>query len=328
MKNIFITGADGFIGSHLTELLTKKGYNITALSYYNSFQTNGWLDYIDKYVLKNINIINGDIRDENFIYYNTKNIDTIFNLAALIGIPYSYTAMNSYVSTNINGTQNLLNIFFKNKKLQKIILTSTSEVYGSALYTPINENHPLQPQSPYSASKISSDNLGLSYFNSFGFPITIVRPFNTFGPRQSARAVIPTIINQFTNSNIIKLGNVDTIREFNYVNDVVEAMFQISKSKKTIGNVTNICSGQGIKIRELVDIISKLMNKKYTIQSDKKRIRPRKSEVNKLIGCNKKFNSLFKNKRKYDLKKGLKETIDWFLNENKFLKYDSNKYYI
>ena len=236
--------------------------------------------------------------------------------------------MNSYVSTNINGTQNLLNIFFKNKKLQKLILTSTSEVYGSALYTPINEKHPLQPQSPYSASKISSDNLGLSYFNSFGFPITIVRPFNTFGPRQSARAVIPTIINQFTNGNIIKLGNVDTIREFNYVYDVVEAMFQISKSTKTIGNVTNICSGQGIKIRELVDIISKLMNKKYIIQSDKKRIRPKKSEVNKLIGCNKKFNSLFKNKKKYDLKKGLKETIDWFLNKNIFLKYDANKYYI
>lgn len=328
MKNILITGADGFIGSHLTELLTRKGYNITALSLYNSFQTNGWLDYIDEHVLKNINIISGDIRDENFIYYNTKNIDTIYNLAALIGIPYSYTAMNSYVSTNIYGTQNLLNLFFKSKKLNKLILTSTSEVYGSALYTPIDEKHPLQPQSPYSASKISSDNLGLSYYNSFGFPISIVRPFNTFGPRQSARAVIPTIINQFTNSNIIKLGNVDTIREFNYVNDVVEAIFQISKSKKTIGNVTNICSGRGIKIRELVDVISKLMNKKYTIQCDKKRIRPRKSEVNQLIGCNKKFNSLFKNKRKYDLKEGLKETINWFLNENKFLKYDSNKYYI
>ena len=269
MKNVFITGADGFIGSHLTELLTKKGYNVTALSYYNSFQTNGWLDYIDKYVLKNINIINGDIRDENFIYYNTKKIDTIFNLAALIGIPYSYTAMNSYVSTNINGTQNLLNIFLK-IKASKLILTSTSEVYGSALYTPINEKHPLQPQSPYSASKISSDNLGLSYFNSFGFPITIVRPFNTFGPRQSARAVIPTIINQLANGNIIKLGNVDTIREFNYVNDVVEAIFLISKSAKTIGNVTNICSGQGVKIRELVDIISKLMNKNILYKVTKK----------------------------------------------------------
>ena len=273
---ILVTGADGFIGSHLTEKLLGLGYKVKALSYYNSFNSVGWLSNINKINLKNLEIISGDIRDFNFLNHHTKAIDIVFHLASLIAIPYSYISPRSYIDTNIIGTHNILECSRINK-IKKIIHTSTSEVYGTAQYVPIDEKHPYVGQSPYSASKIAADQLAISYNTSFELPITIIRPFNTFGPRQSTRAVIPTIISQILkNSKEVFLGNQYTTRDFNYVSDVVEAFAKTINNKKINGKIINIGSGYEIKISDLADLISKIMGKKIKIKFDNKRTRPKK----------------------------------------------------
>ncbi len=315
-KKIFVTGADGFIGSHLVEKLIEENHNVTALCYYNSFNNYGWLDTIDKKKIKNAKIVLGDVRDENLIDKISKDSEIVYHLAALIGIPYSYTAVDSYIDTNIKGTKNILNSCLKNKKIEKIIITSTSEVYGSAISVPIKENHPLQAQSPYSASKIAADSLATSFQLSFGLPITIARPFNNYGPRQSARAVIPTIISQILNGRKkIELGNVSTKRDFVYVKDTVDALSLLKKKNKMIGEVVNICSGKEISIENLFKKIKKLLKSDARLVTKKNRIRPENSEVLRLLGNNKKMIKSFKWKAKYNLEDGLKKTIEWYSNE-------------
>lgn len=309
-KKVLITGADGFIGSHLTEMLVSYGYEVKALAQYNSFNNWGWLENIS--CKEDIEIVSGDIRDPFFCKSITKDVDAIFHLAALIAIPYSYEAPSSYVDTNIQGTLNICQAALENS-VQKIIHTSTSEVYGTAHYVPIDENHPLQPQSPYSASKIAADNMAMSYFNAFNLPLTIARPFNTYGPRQSARAVIPTIILQIANgAKEIKLGDLSPTRDFNYVIDTCHGFVSILESKKSLGEVINIGSNFEISIKDTLNLIKKLMNSDVIFEEDKDRIRPEKSEVFRLWCDNKKINELTGFKPKYDIEGGLKETIDWF----------------
>ena len=315
-KKIFVTGADGFIGSHLVEKLIDENHNVTAMCYYNSFNNYGWLDTIDKKKIKNAKIVLGDVRDENLINKISKDTEIFYHLAALIGIPYSYTAVDSYIDTNIKGTKNILRSCLNNKKIEKIIITSTSEVYGSAINVPINETHPLQAQSPYSASKIAADSLATSFQLSFGLPITIARPFNNYGPRQSARAVIPTIISQILNGRKkIELGNINTKRDFIYVKDTVDALSLLKKDNKMIGEVVNICSANEISIENLFNKIKKLLKSDAKLVTKKNRIRPRNSEVTRLLGDNKKMIKSFKWKAKYNLEDGLKETIEWYSNE-------------
>ena len=314
-KKILITGADGFIGSHLTEMLVSCGYEVKALAQYNSFNNWGWLENIS--CKEEIEIVTGDIRDPFFCKSVTKDVDAIFHLAALIAIPYSYEAPSSYVDTNIQGTLNICQAALENN-VEKIIHTSTSEVYGTAKYVPIDENHPLQPQSPYSASKIAADNMAMSYFNAFNLPLTIARPFNTYGPRQSARAVIPTIILQIINgAKEIKLGDLSPTRDFNYVIDTCRGFVSILESKKTLGEVINIGSNFEISIKDTLNLIKKLMNSDVIFVEDEERIRPKKSEVFRLWCDNKKINELTGFKSKFDIKDGLQETIDWFsISEN------------
>jgi NAD dependent epimerase/dehydratase len=322
---VLVTGADGFIGSHLVEqLLSKKKYKVIALSLYNSFNDIGWLKQVKKD--KNLKIIRGNIEDLNYCIKITNKIDIIFHLASLIAIPYSYQAPSSYINTNIIGTFNVMEAALKNK-VKKIIHVSTSEVYGTAIYSPIDENHPLQPQSPYSASKISADALVKSYINSFNLPAIIARPFNTYGPRQSARAVIPSIIIQMLNSKKnLNLGSLLPKRDFNYVSDTCEGMILLSSlGNKYNGEVFNIGSGKSISIGELYKLIQKsyFKNIKKKIISDKIRFRPKNSEVYLLKCDNKKILKLgFKNK--IDLKIGLKKTIDWFRVNDNLKNYDSS----
>jgi NAD dependent epimerase/dehydratase len=319
MKNILVTGADGFIGSHLVELLVHKGYNVKALSYYNSFNFWGWLEEID--CKDDIEIISGDIRDPFFCENIAKGVDTIFHLAALIAIPFSYTAPNSYVETNIQGTLNMLQAGLKNN-INKFIHTSTSEVYGTAQYVPIDEKHPLQPQSPYSASKIGADSIAMSFYNSFDMPITIARPFNTYGPRQSARAVIPTIITQIlSNQKVIKLGDVTPTRDFNYVEDTCEGFLAIANSSKSIGEVINIASNYEISIKDTLELIKQLTNWNGEFITDKQRLRPINSEVFRLYGDNSKLKSLTNFQPKYTIKDGLSKTIKWFEKKENLKKY-------
>jgi len=319
MKNILVTGADGFIGSHLVELLVHKGYNVKALSYYNSFNFWGWLEEID--CKDDIEIISGDIRDPFFCENIAKGVDTIFHLAALIAIPFSYTAPNSYVETNIQGTLNMLQAGLKNN-INKFIHTSTSEVYGTAQYVPIDEKHPLQPQSPYSASKIGADSIAMSFYNSFDMPITIARPFNTYGPRQSARAVIPTIITQIlSNQKVIKLGDVTPTRDFNYVEDTCEGFLAIANSSKSIGEVINIASNYEISIKDTLELIKQLTNWNGEFITDKQRLRPINSEVFRLYGDNSKLKSLTNFQPKYIIKDGLNKTIKWFEKKENLKKY-------
>ena len=309
-KTILITGADGFIGSHLTEMLLRKGHKVRALAFYNSFNNWGWLE--DVVQSENLEVISGDIRDPFFCTEITKNIDQIFHLAALIGIPYSYVAPDSYIDTNIKGTLNICNAARIND-VERIIHTSTSEVYGTAKYVPIDEDHPLQPQSPYSASKIAADNMAMSYFNAFNLPLTIARPFNTYGPRQSARAVIPTIILQIANgAKEIKLGDLSPTRDFNYVIDTCQAFISILESKNTLGEVINIGSNTEISIKDTLQVIKDLMSSEVVFVEDKDRLRPKKSEVFRLWCDNKKINKLTGFKPKYDIKQGLLKTIEWF----------------
>lgn len=311
MKKVLITGADGFIGSHLTEQLLGKGYDVKAFVYYNSFNTWGWLDTLPKEKLKQIEIFTGDVRDPNGVREAMKGTDGVFHLAALIAIPFSYHSPDSYVDTNIKGTLNVLQAA-RDLNLERVLITSTSEVYGTAQYVPIDENHPYQGQSPYSATKIGADRLAESFYRSFGLPVTIVRPFNTYGPRQSARAVIPTIISQLlSGKEKIKLGSLTPTRDFNYVKDTANGFYEIAISDQTIGEEINIATGQEISIGKLAEELIRQINPKAEIICEKERTRPEKSEVNRLLGCNEKIMRLTDWKPGYSFEQGLAETVEW-----------------
>lgn len=311
MKKVLITGADGFIGSHLTERLLEEGYDVKAFVFYNSFNNWGWLDSLPAEKLKNIEIFSGDIRDPNGVREAMKGIDWVFHLAALIAIPFSYHSPDSYVDTNIKGTLNILQAA-RDLATEKIMVTSTSEVYGTAQYVPIDEKHPFQGQSPYSATKIGADRLAESFYRSFGLPVSIVRPFNTYGPRQSARAVIPTIITQLlSGKQEIKLGSLTPTRDFNYVLDTANGFLAIAKSDKTIGEEINIATQQEISIGELAAEIINQINPSAKIICDEQRLRPVNSEVNRLLGANKKIKSLTDWEQQFSFSQGIQETIEW-----------------
>jgi NAD dependent epimerase/dehydratase len=325
-KKILVTGADGFIGSHLVEKLVDDGYDVKAFVYYNSFNSWGWLDSFPKEKLEKIEIFTGDIRDPNGVRTAVKGCDIIFHLAALIAIPYSYHSPDSYVDTNIKGTLNILQAA-KDYGVEKTIITSTSEVYGTGLYVPIDEKHPKQGQSPYSATKIGADALADSFYRSFNLPVTIVRPFNTYGPRQSARAVIPTIISQIlAGKKEIKLGALSPTRDLLFVKDTVEGFIEIAKSDKLLGEEVNIATNNTISIGDLAKLIIKLTDKKVKILSDDIRKRPGKSEVERLHGCNEKILAKTKWKQKYTLEQGLKETISWFSEAENLKMYKTDIY--
>lgn len=315
MKKVLVTGADGFIGSHLTESLLEQGYDVKAFTYYNSFNTWGWLDSFPKEKLDEIEIFSGDIRDPNGVREAMRGVDQVFHLAALIAIPFSYHSPDSYVDTNIKGTLNVLQAA-RDLETERVLVTSTSEVYGTAQYVPIDEKHPFQGQSPYSATKIGADRIAESFYRSFEMPITIVRPFNTYGPRQSARAVIPTIITQLlSGKEEIKLGSLTPTRDFNYVKDTAQGFIEISKSKKTIGEEINIATQNEISIGELAEELIRQINPKAKIICDEQRLRPEKSEVNRLLGSNEKIKRLTSWEPKYTFSEGLAETIE-FLRQN------------
>lgn len=319
---VLVTGADGFIGSHLTEALVRKGYDVKAFTYYNSFGTWGWLDSVPKEIKDNIEIFQGDIRDPNGVRTAVKGVDEIFHLAALIAIPFSYYSPDSYVDTNIKGTLNVLQAA-RDMDVSRVLITSTSEVYGTARYVPIDENHPFQGQSPYSATKIGADRLAESFNRSFGTPVSIVRPFNTYGPRQSARAVIPTIISQLlAGEKQIKLGALTPTRDFNYVKDTVEGFVAIAESPKTVGEEINIATQMEISIGELAREIIRQINPTAEIVCDEERLRPEKSEVNRLLGCNEKIKRLTGWMPKYTLQQGIEETISWMRENMKAYKTD------
>lgn len=311
MRKVLVTGADGFIGSHLVESLLEKGYEVKAFTYYNSFNTWGWLDTFSKEKLKEIEIFSGDIRDPSGVYEAMKGVEQVFHLAALIAIPFSYHSPDSYVDTNIKGTLNVLQAARK-LETEKIMITSTSEVYGTAQYVPIDEKHPFQGQSPYSATKIGADRLAESFCRSFAMPVTIVRPFNTYGPRQSARAVIPTIITQLlAGKEEISLGSLAPTRDFNFVKDTANGFIEIARSDKTIGEEINIATQREISIGDLAAEIIAQINPKARVVCDEKRLRPEKSEVNRLLGCNKKIMELTNWRPQYSFEEGIAETIAW-----------------
>ena len=311
MKKVLVTGADGFIGSHLTENLLKKGYDVKAFVYYNSFNNWGWLDTFPKEKLDQIEIFAGDIRDPNGVREAMKGVDEVFHLAALIAIPFSYHSPDSYVDTNIKGTLNVLQAA-RELDTSRILVTSTSEVYGTAQYVPIDEKHPFQGQSPYSATKIGADRLAESFYSSFNLPVSIVRPFNTFGPRQSARAVIPTIISQLlAGKDKIELGALTPTRDFNYVKDTAAGFIAIAESDKTIGEEINIATQREISIGDLAKEIIAQINSDAEIVCDEKRLRPEKSEVNRLLGDNTKIKALTNWKQQYTFEEGIAETIAW-----------------
>ena len=311
---VLVTGADGFIGSHLTEKLLEEGHKVKAFVHYNSFNNWGWLDTLQKTVLNEIEIFTGDIRDPNGVREASKGINNIYHLAALIAIPFSYHSPDSYIDTNIKGTLNVLQAA-KDLNVERILITSTSEVYGTAKYVPIDENHPYQGQSPYSATKIGADRLAESFYRSFNMPISIVRPFNTYGPRQSARAVIPTIITQLlAGKEEIHLGSLTPTRDFNYVKDTVNGFIEIAKSKNTIGEEVNIATQQEISIGKLAEELISQINKNAKIICDEQRLRPEKSEVNRLLGSNEKIKRLTNWKPNYTFEQGLAETIEFFRN--------------
>lgn len=325
-KRVLVTGADGFIGSHLVEKLISEECKVKAFVYYNSFNTWGWLDTLDSEKLGKIEVISGDIRDPFCVENAVKNVDIVFHLAALIAIPYSYHAPDSYVDTNIKGTLNILQAC-RNNNCEKVLVTSTSEVYGTAKYVPIDEKHPFQGQSPYSASKIGADRIAESFYRSFNLPVVIVRPFNTYGPRQSARAVIPTIITQLlSGEKQIKLGNLLPTRDFVYVQDTVAGFAEIAKSDKTIGEEINIATQNEITIGDLAKKLVNLINPDCKIITDDIRLRPDKSEVERLLGCNEKIKKLTQWKPKYTVDQGLTETIQWFGSGDNLKKYKSQIY--
>lgn len=321
-KKVLVTGSEGFIGSHLTERLVEMGAEVTALVQYNSFNNWGWIDTFDKSVKDNIKIVTGDIREYDGMKKIIKGQEVVFHLAALIAIPYSYLSPMAYVRTNVEGTTNILEAC-REYEVEKIVHTSTSEVYGTALYVPIDEKHPMQGQSPYSASKIGGDKIAESFYKSFGLPVATIRPFNTYGPRQSARAVIPTIISQILAGKMeIKLGSLTPTRDFNYVKDTAEAFIKIAESEKTIGEVINAGSNYEISIGDTVKKIINIIGKDVKIISDEERMRPENSEVNRLWAENKKIKELTEWMPQYTIDTGLKETIKWIENNIHYFKTD------
>lgn len=319
-KRVLVTGADGFIGSHLVQALLHQNAQVRALSYYNSFNHWGWLETIPE--RNEIEVISGDIRDANTCRRITKNIDIVFHLAALIAIPYSYLAPESYLQTNIMGTANLCQAALDHK-VERFLHTSTSEVYGTAKYIPMDENHPLQPQSPYSASKIGADSIALSYFSSFGLPLTIVRPFNTYGPRQSARAIIPSIIIQLhKGEQKIAIGNTTPTRDFTYISDTCESFIQLSLSNKAIGEVFNVGTGREIQIEDLALKIASMLHQEIELMKDPVRFRPDASEVNRLCCNSEKLKKLTSFTPQITLEEGLKRSIEWFSSHRNYYKPD------
>lgn len=318
-KKVLVTGADGFIGSHLVESLLEKGYQVRAFVYYNSFGKWGWLDTLPKEKLNGIEIFAGDIRDPNGVRAAMQGVGQVFHLAALIAIPFSYHSPDSYVDTNIKGTLNVLQAA-RDLGTDKVMVTSTSEVYGSAQYVPIDEKHPFQGQSPYSATKIGADRLAESFFRSFELPVAIVRPFNTYGPRQSARAVIPTIISQLlAGKEEIRLGSLSPTRDFNYVKDTAAGFIAIAESAQTVGQEINIATQHEISIGGLADVIISQINPKARVVCDGQRLRPEKSEVSRLLGSNAKIKRLTGWEPQYTFEQGIAETIEWIAhNMDKF----------
>ena len=314
MKKFLVTGADGFIGSHLTEELVKQGYQVRAFALYNSFNTWGWLDTLPNEIMDNVEVFTGDVRDPNGVKEAMKGCDAVFHLAALIAIPFSYHSPDTYVDTNIKGTLNVLQAA-RDLGTDRALVTSTSEVYGTAQYVPIDEKHPYQGQSPYSATKIGADRLAESFYRSFDLPVSIVRPFNTYGPRQSARAVIPTIITQLlAGKTEIKLGSLAPTRDFNFVKDTANGFIKIYESDKTIGEEINIATQHEISIGQLAEELIRQINPQATIVCDEERLRPEKSEVNRLLGSNEKILRLTDWKPQYTFEQGLAETIEFFKN--------------
>ena len=327
-KHVLVTGADGFIGSHLVETLMEEGCKVKAFVCYNSFSSWGCIDSLPKDKLKDIEIFSGDIRDPNGVETAMKDSEIVFHLAALIAIPFSYHSPDSYVDTNIKGTLNVLQASRK-LNIEKVLVTSTSEVYGTAKYVPIDEKHPFQGQSPYSATKIAADRLSESFYRSFDLPVAIVRPFNTYGPRQSARAVIPTIITQLLSGiNKIKLGQLTPTRDFNYVKDISKAFCEIARSDGVIGEEINVATGTEISIGDMANLLIAMINPEAEIVLESARVRPDKSEVNRLLGDNSKILSLTGWSPQYDLQAGLQETIDWFKQPQNLSRYKSWRYNI
>jgi NAD dependent epimerase/dehydratase len=325
-KKVLVTGADGFIGSHLVQRLIEEGCRVKAFVYYNSFNSWGWLDTIPPEQLQNIEVFCGDIRDPNGVRDAVRDVDVVCHLAALIAIPFSYHSPDSYIDTNVKGTINVLQAG-RDFDVKRIIVTSTSEVYGTARYTPIDENHPLQGQSPYSATKIAADKMTESFFRSFDLPVTIARPFNTYGPRQSARAILPTIITQLlAGEKKIKLGSLDPKRDLNYVSDTCDGFVEIVKSDKTLGEEINICSGKEVSMGELAGMLVNQINPDAEVVSDSQRIRPVKSEVERLIGNNEKIRKLTNWRPRYSLDSGLEETIAWFKQGENLRKHHTDLY--
>lgn len=323
MQKVLVTGADGFIGSHLTEMLLEQGYQVKALSYYNSFNYWGWLDGVKH---PNMEVITGDVRDPHFCKHITKDIDIIFHLAALIAIPYSYVAPDSYVNTNVKGTLNICQAA-KENGVKRVLVTSTSEVYGTAQYVPIDEKHPKQAQSPYSATKIGADAMAMSFYNAFELPVVIVRPFNTYGPRQSARAIIPTIISQIANGmKEIKLGDLTPTRDFNFVKDTCKGFIELSNCDEAIGQEVNVASNFEISMRDTLELIAKIMRSNVTFTEDAQRLRPKNSEVFRLWGDNAKIKRLTGFTPTYNIETGLRETIEWFSDKENLRKYKANIY--
>ena len=323
MKKVLVTGADGFIGSHLTELLLSEGYSVRALSQYNSFNNWGWLEGISHPELE---IVCGDVRDAAFCRHIAEGCSTIFHLAALIAIPYSYVAPESYVDTNIKGTLNICQAAL-DKGVGKVLVTSTSEVYGTALYVPIDEKHPRQPQSPYSATKIGADAIAKSFYNAFDLPVTIVRPFNTYGPRQSARAIIPTIITQIANGmREIHTGDLTPTRDFNFVEDTCRGFLSIARARNTAGEEINIATSREVSMQQTLETIARLMGADVRWVKDPERCRPSKSEVFRLLGSNDKIRTLTGWEPKVSLAEGLRRTIGWFTDPDNLKRYKSNIY--
>jgi NAD dependent epimerase/dehydratase len=324
MHRVLVTGADGFIGSHLVELLIENGFNVKAMSYYNSFNNWGWLEDIPPN--PNLMVVTGDIRDPYFVKQIMLDVEIVFHLAALISIPYSYHAPDSYIDTNIKGTMNVCQAAKEIGGI-RVMCTSTSEVYGTAQYVPIDEKHPKQPQSPYSATKIAADAIAMSFYHAFELPLTIIRPFNTYGPRQSARAIIPTIISQIADgSKKIKLGDLTPTRDFNYVKDTCSGFLAVSRSSDTIGKEINLASNTEISILDVLELIKQIMNSDVQIVSDEQRKRPPGSEVFRLRGDNALITSLTGWKPKYNIEEGIKQTIEWFLIRKNREKYKSGIY--
>jgi len=331
-KKILVTGADGFIGSHLTEELVRRGYNVKVFTLYNSFNSWGWLDHSPKEIKGNIEVFSGDIRDPYGVKTAMNGCDVVLHLAALIAIPYSYHSPDTYIDTNVKGTLNIVQAA-RELGVEKVVHTSTSEVYGTAQFVPITEEHPLQGQSPYSASKIGADQIAMSFYTSFATPVATIRPFNTYGPRQSARAVIPTIITQIANGKRkIKLGSVTPTRDFNYVKDTVNGFIAVAESNNSVGQVINIGSNYEISVGDTAKLIAEVMGVNIEIETDEQRLRPEKSEVERLWAANAKAKKLLGWVPGYGghdgFKRGLKETIEWFTNQENLKKYKADVYNI